>query len=215
MSKQRILEEFLSGKLDRRTASAKLVALGVSSAAAAAYVSAMTPISALAGPASPGGGGIVRYQETPGEDYGTTFSFETPEEAIGLLLDEIAVVQSILSSLDLFDSSDFDDGVFEALSTIREQQGEHADALAALADLALPDDLDPVPFDSPEELLVALADALDQLVALYAAVAPAIGDGADRQTITEAAIAVGGHRAVVRLLAGLDPSPDAFPPAAI
>jgi hypothetical protein len=214
VTKSEVIDAFVRGDLDRRGFVGRLGLLGVSAGAAGAYAVTLGGGSVLAAPGS--GNGLARYMAAAQEeDYGTAFSFETEEEAITLVLDAISDVQSILAGLEDLTADDFDEGVYDILTTIATQQAEHADALAAILGTTPAESAAGSAPASAEELLTALADSLEALANLLAAVAPALGSGESRQTVTNIAIVVGGQLSIVRYLAGLDPLPDTFQEPAV
>jgi hypothetical protein len=211
MTAQGVVDAFIRGDLDRRGFITKLTALGVSASAASAYALTLGRQGAAAAPES-STGGIARYQDGAAEeDYGTDFIFETIEEALQLIFDAIGEALAVLSGLGIFSAADFaDPAEFDLLGTIQQHQQEHADALAALLGSTGAVGSSEASFDSVEAFLTELAGALDDQTATYAAVVPAIGDGATRQTLMNVASVANRHAAVVHQIAGLDPLPEAF-----
>jgi hypothetical protein len=83
---------------------------------------------------------------------------------------------------------------------------------AFLAGLGQNDDgsIVPTDFDSTEAFLAELVREYDNLTALYAAVVPAVRNGGIRQILMNAASVTNRQAALVNLMAGLDPIPEAF-----
>lgn len=210
MTAQGVVDAFIRGDLDRRGFITKLTALGVSASAASAYALTLGRQGAAAAPGS-SGGGISRAHLAQEEDYGTDFVFETIEEALQIVFDAINEALALLSGLGIFSAGDFaNPGEFDLLSTIQQQQQEHADALAALLGTTGAVGSSEASFDSVEAFLAELAGAMDGQTAMYAAVVPAVGDGAVRQTLMNVASVANRHAAVVHMMAELDPLPETF-----
>lgn len=211
MTAQGVVDAFIRGEFDRRDLITRLTALGVSASAASAYALTLGRQGAAAAPGS-SSTGIARYQDgAEEEDYGTEFVFETIEEALQLIFDAISELLSTLGALNLFNADDFADALdFEILTRIAEQKQDHAEAMSALLGTTDPSTSTAASFGSVEEFLTELAGGYDDLTGKYAAVVPAIGDGAIRQTMMNAASVANRHAALVHHMAGLDPIPDTF-----
>jgi hypothetical protein len=207
MTKNHVIESFMRGELDRRGLITRLTAAGVSAGAAAAYATSLGGSRVFASSGSPV---VVRHAQAQ-EDYGTAIELGSDAEGAEYLLEDISSVLAVLAGLDGFGPDDFDEGVYDILTTIQEQQEEHAAAISSLFDppLDIPAG-SAASFSSADEYLAALIDALDTLVATYAAVVPAIAGDEARQTLMEIALVAAGHLAVARQLAGENPFPGSF-----
>jgi hypothetical protein len=210
VTKQELIGAYVRGELDRRGFVGRLTALGVTATAAVAYAGSFAP-GVAASSSRNEAGFLMSAQGTVNDDeYGTAFSFASDEEAVTVALESVAAVLAVLGALGGFSADDFDPGVFDVLTTIQEQQAEHADALAALLG-DTPVETPPADsFGSADDFLASLAGALDDLVGTYAAVAPALESGEARQTVTNILAVASRQAAVVAELAGLDPVPATF-----
>lgn len=212
MTKRELIEAYIQGSVDRRDFVRRLTALGISAGAAVAYAQTLAP-AASAAPGRNAAGFVVRAQTTDAE-YGTACVLANDGTGVTALLAAVQGVQATLAALDNFSAGDFDEGVFDALSTIRNQQQEHADALSSiLGDLGESTPATPSAgtFSSAGAFLTALATALNNLVSLYAGVAPALIDSGEvRQTVTTLALSAAQQAAYVSDAAGNPPLPNAI-----
>jgi hypothetical protein len=191
--------------------------LGVSGGAALAYATSLGSPSAGAAPAGSSNGFRMRAQDGD-DEYGTAIeigvleALETKAAAIDTL------VLSLLANIEDFDPSDFPEGVYELLETIRDQQQQHFDAVQALIEAnggTAPDTGGGATASTPDELLTLLSENLDELTATYAAIVPAVQDGAVRQTLMEAGSVASRHAALAGTAAQRNPLPSAFQEPAI
>ncbi len=212
MGKHELIEAFIRGDIDRRQFVSRLTMLGVSGGAALAYASRLT-VDAAAAPASAANGFKMRMQGADDDDYGTAIEIDVVEG----LQQQAAAIESlvlfILDDLDNFDASDFPDGVYDTLLTIRDQQQQHFDAVQSLLQANGGESTasgDNPSISSADELLSLLAENLDDLTGLYAAIIPAMEDDESRQTLTEAGSIASRHAALASLYADRNPLPSAF-----
>jgi len=212
MTKRELVEAFLRGDVDRRQFVSRLTMLGVSGGAAVAYAASLAP-SAAARPAQPASGFVMRAQATDDEEYGTAVTFPSDEEAIAAAADAVEEVLAVLGALDGFTADDFEDGVYETLTTIRDQQEDHLEALNALTGATQAfsqQDGAGQQFASPDEFLSALAESLETQSSTYAAVVPAVQNGEARQTAMNVASVANRHAALAHDFADMDPIPESF-----
>jgi len=218
MTKRQLIDSYTRGDLDRRGFIRGLTALGVGAAAAATYAVQFGPSAA----ASPSTGFVMNARQqgtTTDEDYGTAITLESDEQGIQLAYSELAATASLLAAgLAEFTAADFTnagfpDDTFDLLTTIQQQIADQLDALESLgigtptagataASAAAP--------ATPQEFLDALATQLDQQSSALAAIAPALEDGAARQTVTNIGFVTARQAATVHMLVGSDPIPSAF-----
>lgn len=212
MTKRELIEAYIHGSVDRRDFVRRLTALGISAGAAVAYAQSLAP-AASAAPGRNAAGFIVRAQTTDAE-YGTACVLANDGTGVTALLGAVQGVEATLAALDNFSVDDFDAGVFDALTTIRDHQQEHADALSSiLGDLGQSTPAAPsaATFASADAFLSALATALDNLVSLYAGVAPALIDSGEvRQTVMTLSLSAARQAAYVANAAGNPPLPNAI-----
>jgi hypothetical protein len=212
MTKRDLIEAYIQGSVDRRGFVRRLSALGISAGAAVAYAQSLAP-AASAAPGRNAAGFVVRAQTTDAE-YGTACVLQNDGTGVSALLGAVQGLLATLAALDDFSAGDFDNGVFDALGTIRDQQQEHLDALTAiLGDLGQSTPAAPSAgtFASADAFLSALASALDGLVALYAGVTPALIDSGEvRQTVTTLSLVAARQAAYVDDVAGNPPLPNAI-----
>lgn len=221
MTKTELVDAYVRGDLDRRSFIARLTGLGVSVGAAVAYATSLAPATSAAPGASPirnSAGYIARAQNADGE-YGTAIILSSDAEGIQDLLVALSAVDAVLASLDSFSADDFTGAGFSEddynlIQTINDQHQQHVNALAALAGSSGAASPGPksVSYTSVQEFLTALADALNTLTGVFAAVIPALQDGQIRQTVTEIGLVVARQAALVSSLAGEDPLPNTFEP---
>jgi hypothetical protein len=217
MGKHELIEAFVRGDIDRRQFVSRLTMLGVSGGAAIAYATSLGASSAVAAPASTANGFRMRAQDADGE-YGTAIAIGVLEALETQAAAIAALVLPLLQNLGDFDAGDFPAGVFELLETIRDQQQQHLDAINALVEenggtvVAIGE---AVTGSAPDELLTLLSENLDDLTGTYAAIAPAIQDGASRQTLVEAGSVASRHAGLAGLFSERNPLPSAFQEPAI
>jgi hypothetical protein len=210
MTAQGVVDAFVRGDLDRRGFITKLTALGVSASAASAYALTLGRQGAAAAPGS-STGGIARAHLAQEEDHDTAFVFETLEEALGLVFDAVNGLLATLGALTSFDADDFEiPTYFDILQTIADHKQDHAEALAALLGTTPVAPPTAESFGTSQDFLTELAGEYDGLTATYAAVVPAVGNGEARQTLMNVASVANRHAALINMMAGIDPLPEAF-----
>ncbi|MGC4190414.1 MAG: hypothetical protein QM589_04170 [Thermomicrobiales bacterium] len=208
MSKHEIIQAYIRGELDRRGFVTRLATLGVSAGAAAAYATQFAPGISAAAP----GGFVVRAAQTTDADYGTTVDFASDAEAVAFASDIANPIADIYNSLDSFEASDFDDGVFAQLTDFSSEIGEQNDALKSLsatrpttnATMGLKRSTD----TDPSQFLADLSSAYDLAVQRFTAVVPAVDSGEIRQTLANISHAVARHAGVLAFLVKGDGTPD-------
>jgi hypothetical protein len=218
VTKRETIEAFVRGDIDRRAFVGRLTALGVSSGAALAYANSVGSVAAA--PATNSAGYVVQTAQDDDQEYGLPIIIETLEEALEIVLGAIQGVLDLLEGLGNFTAEDFDEGVFEYLTTIQEQQGLHAEALGALSSVGSAGSVRAFSQTGRSSSLQGTGDAaafltsltgeLESLSATYAAVVPAVDDGEARQTMTNTASVSNRHVASTHLFAGSNPFPEAF-----
>lgn len=155
------------------------------------------------------------------EDYGSAFEFETDEDAVELVIGAIGNIRADLAGFDPVSKDNPDPsmgpdwarffGDIEAVILALERYlTAHGETLAGLLGRNEDGSIAPTDFDSTEAFLAELVREYDNLTALYAAVVPAVRNGGIRQTLMNAASVTNRQAALVNLMAGLDPLPEAF-----
>ena len=221
MTKSEIVDAYIRGELDRRAFVTRLTAVGVSAGAAIAYAVSLAPAAGAASPRHSASGYIARAQQNPDGEYGTAITLTSDDEGIQDLLTASRDVDALLDALDTFTADDFRNAGLTAddlalLQKIRDQHTEQVDAIQALASGSGTTSTNSgggnaeVDTSSLTDYLKALADALNTLVGVFAAVIPAIQSGEIRQTLTQIGLVVARHAAIISYLAGEDPSPDSL-----
>lgn len=241
MTKRELIQEYVSGRIDRRDFMVRLTGLGVSAAAALAYAQSLTP-SAAASAASRDATNRYLLQTTIGE-YGPGGIFQTIvallEFAAQFLQFIIDLLANLLSGLfampasggaralapigvgdplpngDTLTQSDADQ-----LKTLHNQLEAHLGAItSAFGDFGAKAPATASTAATSKGDLTTLAQALNDLVSFQAAVIPTLsGEGpkttALRTTLVTAALVEAQHAAFVNQLVGDPPFPDTFAQAA-
>jgi hypothetical protein len=239
MTKRELIQEYVSGRIDRRDFLVRLTGLGVSGAAALAYAQSLTPSAAASAGRDPNGY-LLRAVNA---EYGPGGIFQTIVELLQFaaqflqhILDLIASLLSGLFALpashgvralapiavgdalpngDTLTQSDADQ-----LKTLHNQLDAHLAAIkSAFGDFGAKAPAAASTAAASEGDITTLAKALNDLVAFQAAVIPTLsGEGAKtsalRATMVTAALVEARHAAFVNQLAGDPPFPDTFAKAA-
>lgn len=213
MTKSELVDAYIRGDVDRRHFVSKLTAMGVSATAAVAYAGSLVQNTA-ASPSRNSAGFVARAQDAD-EEYGTAITLASDEAGVEALLDAAAALQGPLAALDGFTAEDFaeiglDGEDLELLLDIRAQHQEHVEALSALIGAPAPGAGGAAPDTPLADLLVTLAEAFNDFVAVLAAVIPALEDGETRQLVTTIGLVAARHAALVSAIAGIDPIPSTF-----
>ena len=226
MTKNELIDAYVRGDVDRRGFIRKLTAMGVSATAAAAYATSFGS-DALAAPARNGAGFVARAQIEG--DYGVAVIIENLLEAINSFLSVISEILNILDQLLSLGSGGLSQALafqgatgdptqhpdWQYLDEVRAQIAEQQDAIVAQLGpkygvAAQTSAGTQQASGSADELVSALADQLNTLAGVAAALIPSFSDGADVQLMTNIGIVNGRHAAIVNSIAGNNPSPSAF-----
>jgi hypothetical protein len=219
MTKRDLIEAYIRGDVDRRQFVSRLTMLGVSGGAAVAYATSLGQ-GAMAGPAKPQAGYVMRAQATDDGDYGIIVDLIEALQAVAAAIQDL--ILAVLSALSQFASGDFGPGQFETLQTVQNQQQEHLDAVNALltanggaAAGATRLGFQTQQFASPDEFLTALSEGFEKLTANYAGVVPAVDNLEARTTLMSVASVANRHASVVNNFAGVPEFPNTFQPAEV
>jgi hypothetical protein len=224
MTKNELIDAYVRGDVDRRGFIRKLTAMGVSATAAAAYATSFGH-DALAAPARNGAGFVARAQIE--EDYGVGVIIEDLLEAVQSFLSLIADILNILDQLLSLGSGGLSQALsfqgatadptqhpdWQYLDEIRAQIAEQQDAIVAQLGPSYgvtAQTSTQQASGSADELVSALADQMNTVAGVAAALIPSFPDAADVQLMTNIGIVNGRHAAIVNSIAGNNPSPSAF-----
>jgi hypothetical protein len=239
VTKRELIQEYVAGRIDRRDFMVRLTGLGVSSAAALAYMQSLTP-SVAAAPRDANGYLLqaVNAEYGPGGIFQAILELlkflskffqsiinlllallaklvaAAPASALRMLVDPIAVGDPLPNG-DTLTQSDADQ-----LKTLLNQLQEHQSAInSAFKDFGGTVPAADAGTPSKTGDLTTLAEKLNTLVSIQAAVIPTIsGEGpkttALRTTLVSAALVEAEQTAFVNQLVGDPPFPSTFAKAA-
>lgn len=231
MTKSDVVDAFIRGDLDRRGFIKRLTAVGVSSAAAMAYAGSLVQSTAAA-PST--GSGFITRGFMQDEEYGTIVAPEELLAAVNVVEESVEEVLAAVTDLlanfgpDDFAAAGLDESDYALMQDIAGQIEDQAAALESFLATLAGSSRSVSAFAGASvltsrsaslaqgtggtllEQLAKVAEGLNVIASMYAAVVPAVENVEDRQLLTQMAVTTGRHVAVVSYLAGLNPVPDAF-----